>query len=694
MYTADTLITALPKLGEKQAKTLGAVGIRTIGDLLGHIPSRYLDFSTFSYVTALTPGETVTVRGTLTAIAARFSFKSRKMLTEATLQDSTGKLRLVWFNQGYVADALQKGDEILVSGKAHIYKDRLHLINPIYEKASGDHIHTGRLVPVYKLPDGVYPKAFRTWVHIALHNTPTLPDLLPETTRIAQGLDPYTETIRELHFPTTPETVARAQHRLAFTESFIQQLAVTERSAMLQKLSAPSIRTDAPRHARDLSKLPFTLTTGQQTALGEILHDLAHKHPMHRLLQGDVGSGKTIVALLASLTVLDAGHQVLLIAPTEVLARQHFESVIKTLERLGRNATPVALYSRSFREDNTGHIYTKAALSKALRVGSVQLIIGTHTLLQEHTQFASVALVIIDEQHRFGVRQRASALTPVKNTSDKSHGWVPHFLSMSATPIPRTAALALFGDLDVSTIPELPANRRTVKTWVVPEAKRSGAYDYVTKELAKGRQAFIVTPLVEESDKLEAKAAKAEFERLSRDIFPHARLGLVYGTMKGADKDLVMQEFSQGRLDILVATSVIEIGIDIPNATIMFIENADRFGLAQLHQLRGRVGRGSDQSYCLLFSSVASSADRLQFFAKTTDGFALAEYDMRARGFGTLFGDAQTGFSSSYGQYLTLDIIEQTKTAAQQLLSTDPHLANYPALRDRVAKLTKMVHQE
>lgn len=693
MYTAETTLTVLPRLGEKQGKALAAMGIHTLGDLLAHVPSRYLDFSKFSYIQDLTPGEVVTVRGRLTSIAARFSYASRKMLTEATLQDQTGKLRLVWFNQGYVADALEKGEEVLVSGKVQLYKDRLHLINPIYEKVTAEHIHTGRLVPVYKLADGLYPKTFRTWIHFALQHIDELPDLLPQPVQNQYGLDSYLRTIRELHFPSNPEAVTRAQQRLAFTESFIQQVAIAQHAKLLTQLSAPSIPAQIKARARLIQKLPFTLTEGQQTALAEISHDLQHKHPMYRLLQGDVGSGKTIVALLAAISVIHEGYQVLLLAPTEILAKQHFQSITHTLHHLGQNVS-TALYTRSFREDSQGNTYTKAQLTKQLVAGQHQFIIGTHALLQDNIRFHAVALVIIDEQHRFGVRQRASTLDPVKNTGSRTEGWVPHLLSMTATPIPRTAALALFGDLAVSTIPEPPKERQAIKTWVIPEHKRPGAYDFIRTEVGKGRQAFIVTPLVEESDSLEAKAAKAEYARLQTDVFPDLTLGLVYGTMKGTEKDTAMQAFAAGTTHVLVATSVIEIGIDIPNATVMLIENADRFGLAQLHQLRGRVGRGSEQAYCFLFSTAASSQERLAYFAKTANGFALAEYDMHTRGFGSLFGELQTGFAFAYGQYLTLAILEQTKTAAQELLAEDPHLAHHPLLKQKMETLAALVHQE
>lgn len=691
-------IATLPKVGPKLAKTLEAIGIRTIEDLLLYFPTRYLDFSKFTNINSLSSGEVVTVRGIVKSISARFSFPTRKMLAEAIISDTTGSLKVTWFNQSYVAEALKKGDEVLLSGKVDQYKNILQLTNPIYEKVAEEHIHTGRLVPVYRLPEGVFPKTFRNVVHIALPAAEQLEDIIPAAIREYYAILGIQKTVTSLHFPESGEDIRNAQERLAFAESLIQQLAVAQHKVRLKNLAAPSIPTDVSYVKSLLQKLPFELTNGQKKALWTILQDLEHKHPMNRLLQGDVGSGKTIVAILSAMQTMRHGHQVALLVPTEVLAKQHYDGVLTQFKTFGIEVSTAGLYTRNFHQIGNESVSKKEMLT-AIAQGPASLVIGTHALLQEGVMFRDLALAIIDEQHRFGVEQRQTISGP-QQADAKKKGTVkrvaqyPHLLSMSATPIPRTAALTLYGDLEITSITEAPKNRLPIKTWVVPEEKRSGAYAFITKEILAGRQAFVITPLVEESTKLQAKAAKKEFERLATKVFPKLRLGLVYGSMKGSEKDSVMLSFKEKRIDILVATSVIEIGIDIPNASVIIIEDADRFGLAQLHQLRGRVGRGAHQSYCFLFSENRTSSERLDLFARTLDGFALAEYDMDTRGFGSLFGANQTGFDFKYGQYLTLKVLEKAKRAAEQLTAADPDLKAYPQLQLLSKPLSEQIHLE
>ncbi len=716
MYSPETPVSQLPKVGPKLLKSLANLHIYTVEDLLRYYPTRYLDFSKFTDIQALRPGEVVTVRGFIKTISSRFSFPSRKMLSEAIISDSTGSLKVTWFNIGYIAESLKKGDEVLLSGKVDLYQNRLQLTNPIYEKVAEDHIHTGRLVPIYRLPEGLFPKTFRTLVHTALPAAKELPELIPGEILKNYRLPAIAATIQHLHFPETHDDVTEAQTRLAFEESLVQQLAVEKHKIQLKALAAPSIKTNIAYIKSLITKLPFTLTNGQKKALWECLQDLEHKHPMNRLLQGDVGSGKTIVAVLAALQVIEQGLQVVLLAPTEVLAKQHFDGMVRQHALFTLPASAIALYTRNFHMTG-GESRTKKECDALLSEGKISLVIGTHALLQEHIAFKNAAFIIIDEQHRFGVLQRrsllslkdhempkprdlelhkddASAKKIARKKLTKKKAWVPHLLSMSATPIPRTAALAVYGDLAVSTIPELPKDRLPIKTWVVPEAKRAGAYEFIRKEVASGRQAFIITPLVEESDKLQIKSAKAEFLRLQKEVFPRLKLGLVHGSLKGADKDGAMLAFKNKETDILVATSVIEIGIDIPNATVILIEGADRFGLAQLHQLRGRVGRGANQSYCFLFSDTEASFERLDFFARTRDGFALAEYDMHTRGFGSLFGTSQTGFTFKYGRYLSLQVLENARKSAQTLIAHDPELLRYPMLSSLATSLSENLHLE
>lgn len=712
MYSPTTSVSDLPKVGPKLLRSLAILGISTVEDLLRYYPTRYLDFSKFIPISELRSGETVTVRGFIKTISSRFSFPSRKMLSEAVISDETGSIKVTWFNLGYVAESLKKGEEVLLSGKVNQYKNLLQLTNPIYEKVAKDHIHTGRLVPVYRLSDAIYPKTFRSLVHAALPTAEQITDILPGQTKTKYNIATIAETIQSLHFPESAERVLRAEARLAFEESFVQQLAVEQHKIQLKTLAAPSIPTNVEYIKTLLKVLPFSLTPGQKKVLWTILQDLEYKHPMNRLLQGDVGSGKTIVALLAALQAIHQGHQVVLLAPTEVLAKQHYDGMLKQSHALGLSSSSIGLFSRSFHEIGT-EACTKAQSIQALQTGTVSLMIGTHALLQDNVLFKNLALIIIDEQHRFGVSQRKTLLSRmIHETHDRDAGrsnsgaqrgrqkgeaprqWVPHLLSMSATPIPRTAALALYGDLEISTIDELPKDRLPIKTWVVPETKRAGAYEFVQKEITKGRQAFIITPLVEDSEKLQIKSAKAEYIRLQQKIFPKLKLGLVHGSLKGKEKDEQMLAFKNKETQVLVATSVIEIGIDIPNASVIIIEDAGRFGLAQLHQLRGRVGRGQHQSYCLLFSDADSSQERLEFFAHTSNGFSVAEYDMQTRGFGALFGTNQTGFNFKYGQYLTLEVLKQAKNAARDLIGMDKDLQNFPALRTQVIPLKNEVHLE
>lgn len=696
MVSPNDKISTLPKTGPTLVRALKSIGIETVSQLLTYYPNRYLDFSKFTFIQDLQAGEVVTIRGGIKNIGSRFAFPSRKTICEALISDATGSLKVTWFNQGYIAQTLKKGDEVLLSGKVDYYKNLVQLTNPAYEKVGPEHLHTGRLVPLYKLPEGVFPKSFRALVNASLAATNALEDIIPASVRSSYHILDMPAATRELHFPSSPERLLKAKTRLAFEESFIQQLAVEQHKLNLQALAAPNILTDIASIKSQLAQLPFHLTTGQKKALWQILQDLEHKHPMNLLLQGDVGSGKTIVALLAALQVIQNGYQVALLVPTEVLAKQHFASITTQLRHLGSLAPKMGLLTRSFQTVGA-RASTKTRLLKQLRQGTLQLVIGTHALLEDTISFKRLALVIIDEQHRFGVEQRRSLTniqSPGVSKNPSTTKWYPHLLSMSATPIPRTAALAVYGDLKITTIDELPKNRLPIKTWVVPETKRAGAYDFIKKEIAAGRQAFVITPLVEESDKIQAKSVKAEFDRLQNTVFPDLKLGLIHGGLKGEEKDAAMLAFKNKITDILVATSVIEIGIDIPNASIILIEGAERFGLAQLHQLRGRVGRGQHQSYCLLFSEVNNSQERLSLFARTNNGFALAEYDLKTRGFGSLFGTNQSGFHFKYGQYLTLAILETAKKAAQQLTATDLHLADHPLLQSAVLPLSHELHME
>jgi ATP-dependent DNA helicase RecG len=687
-------ITTLKNIGPQVAKKLKNLGIETIQDLLLYFPARYLDFTKFTEIKNLAPGETVTVRGTIKTIATRFSFRTRTQLAEAIVSDSTGSIKVVWFNQGYVAKQLKHGDEVLLSGKVDNYKG-LQLVNPVHEKITEEMIHTGRLVPVYRLPEGLYNRTFRGFMSQALEYVDGINDIIPQITQKGFDIVPINIAIKELHFPATQDMLKRAQVRMIFEEVFIQQLAVEQHKLLLKKLAAPSIKPNIGLIKDFLSTLPFALTDGQKKALWQILQDLEHKHPMNRLLQGNVGSGKTLVAIAAVLNATSAGYQTGILAPTEILARQHYEGVGKLLKNADVK-TPLALLTRNFASID-GEKTTKKKLLDHLLQGDIKILIGTHAILQESIAFYNLAFVVVDEQHRFGVEQRAQLLTIGKSANgDKDAAWTPHLLSMSATPIPRTLALSMYSDLEVSTLTELPKGRQEIIAKIVPEHERHKAYAFILDQIKAGRQAFIITPLVEESEKLQAKSVKTEFDRLQKEVFSGYRVGLVHGKLKGAEKDGVMAAFNNHELDILVATSIIEIGIDVPNATVIVIESADRFGLAQLHQLRGRVGRGKHQSYCMLFteSQNETTIERLNFFASCSDGFKLAELDLQQRGFGSLFGKDQTGFNFRFSQYLTLKVLDTAKRAASKLTASHPSLEEFPELKQQVSPLIEAIHLE
>lgn len=683
-------ITQLPGIGPEIAKKLRSIDILSIQDLLLHFPTRYLDFTQFSNIRDLKPGEVVTIRGTLKSIQARFSFKTRTQLTEGILSDATGSIKITWFNQGYIAKQLTVGEELLLSGKVDYYKG-LQITNPVHEKVQEYTIHTGRLVPVYRLPEGIYNKTFRKYIQTALSEITELTDIIPNAIQKKYLLPDFTTSVRELHFPSNNESLQKVRRRMIFAEVMAQQIAVLLHKKQLAKFAAPKITIDIALIKKLLKTLPFTLTTAQKQALWHICTDLEHKHPMNRLVQGDVGSGKTLVALLASYIVSLQGFQIVLLAPTEILAQQHNYSFINYIQKfnaLTKNKTSVALYTRTFQTVNN-MATPKKELLKKIAEGTIRIIIGTHATLQDAVTFHKLALVIVDEQHRFGVEQRSKLLDL------KKHSWSPHLLSMSATPIPRTLALSMFADLEISTLLELPKGRQEITTQLFQEHQREHVYSFIKKELEQGRQAFIVTPLVEESA-TELKSVKEESKRLAQEVFPEYNVGLLYGSMKGGEKEKIMAAFKERHIDILVATSVIEIGIDIPNATVIVIENAERFGLAQLHQLRGRVGRGEYKSYCFLLSANENEATkkRLSFFTSCSDGFTLAKMDMQQRGFGTLFGKDQTGFTFVFNQFLTPKILAQCKAAAEDILQEDPILSKSTPLKNIVLPIMEQLHLE
>ena len=699
----DAPVASLKGVSDRTAARLERLDVSTVRDLLYLFPRRHEDYSNLVTIAELVPDQECTVIATVweSRVVTRGP-KGRRHDTEATIGDDTGTIRVTWFGQRYLARTLQPGKRVAISGKVEVFRGQLSFQSPAVEPVESDQpgIHTGRMVPVYPLTEGINTRAMRGYTWDATQNwlggvEETLPPELAASDTIA-GRMPLREAIFQAHYPDSPEAWQAARSRLAFDELLTLQLAVlTRRREAQAEVRGVSIDPPAGVIRSFLSSLPFELTRAQERSIGEIEADMKHgTPPMNRLLQGEVGSGKTVVALAALLSAVAAGHQGALMAPTEVLAEQHFRSTSQLLDSLPRSVDESNLLS--VRMEGLSRPVSVGLLTGSVRApvkrmltamaadGTLDLVIGTQALIQEGVSIPALALAVADEQHRFGVMQR-SALR-------QRGGENPHTLLMSATPIPRTLSLTLYGDLDISTLDELPAGRQQIRTRWVPQERRLDAYEFVRAQVQEGRQAFVVCPLINESSVLEAKAATEEYERLSGEVFPDLRVGLLHGRMHSRDKDRVLRSFSDGGLDVLVTTAVVEVGIDVPNATIMLIEGAERFGLAQLHQFRGRVGRGEHRSYCFLLSSEVQSAsarERLSALERTHDGFELAETDLRLRGPGDFFGTRQSGLPElRMAQFSDRGLLESARELATQISEADPQLKapEHAALAAQVAR--------
>ncbi len=659
-------VTELDGIGPRSAQNLESAGIRTLRDLLYYFPRRYVDYSALKPIRQLRYGEVVTVIGTVKQVHTRQLRRQRgpKQVTEALLDDGSGVLRLSWFNQPWLAKRLNNQPHISVSGRVDQFLGRLVMTNPEWEPLTRQQLSTNRIVPVYPLTAKLTQKWLRDKIHAVVRRwAPRLPDPLPAPLRREAGLMSLPQALQQVHYPDSEEQLQAARHRLGFEEIFLLQLGLLSQRRVWKE--GETLRLEMPAewlNAR-LEALPFPLTGAQRRALEDIRRDMASGQPMNRLLQGDVGSGKTVVAALAVAAAVHNGAQAAMMAPTAILAEQHARSLRRFLcgEGGALSETEVRLLVGATPESE------KAEIRAGLESGAIKVVVGTHALLEADVQFARLGLVVIDEQHRFGVQQRGALRRKGRN---------PHLLVMTATPIPRSLALTIYGDLDISVMDEMPPGRRSVQTFVITPRERERAYTLIRNQVEQGRQAFIIYPLVEESEKSESKAAVEEHARL-QEVFPRFKLGLLHGRMKPAEKEAVMARFRDGEYDILVSTSVVEVGVDVPNATVMLIEGANRFGLAQLHQFRGRVGRGAHQSYCVLIpeSSAAVENERLQAMAETEDGFALAERDLEQRGPGEFLGTRQSGFGTLRMANLTdVRLIEKARAFAQKLFAQDPGL--------------------
>jgi ATP-dependent DNA helicase RecG len=657
-------LTAIPGIGPKSAETLSRLELHTLADLLQHYPRRYDDYSRLKTIHRLWFGEEVTVLGTVEEIDVRPMRGGKLKLVEAVISDGTGSIRATWFNQPWIAERLPAGRAVALSGKVDQYLGRLVLKEPEWEPLDQQQLHTRRIVPVYPLTAGVSSKWIRRVIHAVVERYALrLPDPLPEPVREAAGLLPLGRAVQQIHFPDDLATLDRAQHRLAFDEMLLLQLGVLRQKRDWVGLRGQGYRVEDAWMQSFRTALPYQLTGDQEKALEDLRNDLGQDRPMNRLLQGEVGSGKTVVAAVGIGIVAAGGGQSAVMAPTSILAEQHFQ----TLHELLPHAAAVSPDSIRLLIGATPEA-DKESIRRGLSDGSVRVVIGTHALLEEGIQFSSLGFAVVDEQHRFGVAQRAAL---------RQKGAAPHLLVMTATPIPRSLALTIYGDLDLSVLEQMPAGRLPVETRVLLPAERGRAHRFVQSQIEAGRQAFLIYPLVEESEKVATKAAVEEFDRLRQEVFPGIAMGLLHGRLSAEEKDIAMEAFRRGTTAILVSTSVVEVGIDIPNASVMLVEGANRFGLAQLHQFRGRVGRSGHASYCLLVPDTDNEAEnaRLQAMEATQDGFRLAEMDLEQRGPGEFLGTRQSGYAELRLARLTdLPLIEKARRVAAEILERDPEL--------------------
>ncbi len=691
MIDLKTPLSQFPTVKTALCRRLNYLGLKTAQDLLFYLPFRYDDLRASAPIAQVRPGMRLTVRGRLQLIANKRSVYRRRLLTEAVVADETGQLKVIWFNQPYLMKVLNVGDQLALAGKVEQDKFGLAMISPIFEKEKRgvDLVHTGRLVPFYPTTEGLTQKHLRFLIKQSLPALEFVKEWLPPFILKKYSLLDLPTTLAAIHFPPDEEKSKQAQERLKFGELFLLQLRNELTRQELRQSRAPVIQFKEKETKDFVSQLPFQLTTDQRRAAWEILQDLPKGQPMNRLLDGDVGSGKTLVAALAIYNAILNGYQAVLMAPTEILAMQHSETMTKLFK--DQSLTICLLTSGS---------KTKKEIIGLIKKGDINLIIGTHALLEEKVQFKNLGLAIVDEQHRFGVKQRQ---TLAKKSGEPD--FLPHFLSLTATPIPRSLSLACYGDLDLSLIKEMPKERKKIMTRLVEEINRPKAYEFVRQQVKTGRQVFVICPLIEDKEQgtinkeQERKSVLAEYKKLSEEIFPDLRVNYLHGRMKSQDKEKIMKDFLEKRFDILVSTSVVEVGVDIPNASVMMIEGAERFGLAQLHQFRGRVGRSASQSYCLLFTNTFTLGElakqRLSYFVASRDGFELAEKDLELRGPGEVFGASQHGFPELKIATLgDIELIKKSREAAKEVLDQDRGLRWLPALKQQLVQWTRGVHLE
>ena len=663
----DAPVSVIQGIGSQYTKALNKLGINKISDLLFHFPRRYDDYSKLKQINRLTYGEVVTIIGTVQSSYTRKIKNGKLQLIEAIISDGSGAIKATWFNQPWLKQMLKEGNQIVLSGKIDQYLGKFVLNNPEIEQLDHKNLHTNRIVPVYPLTASIRQKRLRAIMNQTVtYWAPRIKDFLPEDIVAEENLLDLSTALLQVHFPDSQELLKQAQSRLAFDEIFLLQIGVLKQKLLWEEQTAQTFQIDETWLNQRLNHLPYTLTNAQMGSLKEIISDLSSGHPMNRLLQGDVGSGKTVVAAITIASIASHGGQTAIMAPTGLLAEQHYNTLKSIL-----------VENDTILEENQIKLLTSATprpekdtILNGLKDGQILLVVGTHALIEDPIIFKNLQLVVIDEQHRFGVKQRALL---------REKGNNPHLLVMTATPIPRSLSLTIYGDLDVSIIDEMPPGRQEIVTKILSPKQREIANRLIRREIDAGRQAFVIYPLIEESNTTDYKGAVEGYERYKTEIFPDLNIGLLHGKMKDDEKNLIMSKFRDGEIDILVSTSVIEVGVDVPNATVMIIEGADRFGLAQLHQFRGRIGRGEHKSYCVLIPTKEDAIinKRLKAIEETNNGFILAEKDLELRGPGQFLGTRQSGFINLRLANITdTHLIKRARQQALKILEKDPQLSN------------------
>jgi len=712
----STPIEELPRVGPQYQRKLKKLGIKTVKDALFHFPHRYEDFSNLIPIAEAKEGGPFCFQGKITDIKNIRTFRRRMILTQAVIEDKTGKMKALWFNQHYLINTFKKGDYVCLAGKVAAKGNVKYLSSPAYEKIlkgfqSKELTHTGRLIPVYPETEGLSSKWLRFIVKPLLEKFRNqIPDSLPEKIKKENNFLPLKKALWQIHFPDSLELAKEAKRRFIFEELFILSLFVLRERIKLNREKATAIPIDLPLIKKFTEGLPYKMTDAQRKSVWQILKDLEKPRPMNRLLEGDVGSGKTIVAAISALNVAKYGYQTAFLAPTEILAKQHYKTITDLLKKFDISIGLITGKESYYKNKKT----SRKELLEKVKENKIDILIGTHAIIQDTNpktkyktpvKFNCLAFVIIDEQHRFGVDQRAKLF--------KQKELVPHLLSMTATPIPRTLSLTIYGDLDLSIIDEMPQGRKKIITEIIKPKDKKETYNFIRSQVKEGRQAFVICPRIEppkapkenidgDTDQrtliwMDVKAVKQEYEKLSKEIFPDLRIGILHGKMKTQEKEKIMKKFKSGSIDILVSTSVVEVGVDIPNATVMIIEGSEKFGLAQLHQFRGRVGRSDFQSYCFLFTDKPGliTNRRLKALISCENGFELAEKDLEIRGPGDLSGTRQWGVPGLVMSSLRdISLVEKSRSKAKEILREDSTLKKYPLLRENLEEFKKRIHFE